>query len=100
MKDLHQDYWARGVEFLLIELDLGLTFSSIALSRKDEGQRIRNMRNARASYDAVMRFLPLVRLTKAEALSIEQKSALLQQRLARISALLDDDGAPQSQSSI
>ncbi len=88
---LEQEFWIRGVEFILVELDLGLTFSNIALSfsKKSSERGLRNKRNARMAYDSVMRFLPLLRLTKIESETIEQKCTLLRSRLLKLGEVLD-----------
>ena len=62
------------VQFISIELDLAMTFVSVAA---DEGlqspQRVRNHRQARVAYDTAVRFLAGAELSLAERAEFECK---------------------------
>ena len=75
-----------GAAFLLTDLDLAFTFLDVARTTKSSEIAARNQRNARAAYDAVLRFLPKSHdLTRAERRSVEDK-------LGRLKLVLEDWG--------
>ena len=79
--------WRRvGAEFIMADLELAFTFLDIARTSLAAETRRRNQENARAAYDAVLRFLPrsLPVLSAAERHAIENKLAELKNRLEQL----------------
>jgi hypothetical protein len=70
-----------GVEFLIADLDLALTFLEVADGSLNLETKQRNHRNARNAYDTVVRLLPGVRPEKVQRVEIDQKLKLLKTRL-------------------
>jgi hypothetical protein len=73
---LREAYTAVCVDFVLAELDLGVTFCERALSTPDEKTKERNIRNARKAYDA-LQFLQALNLASAKQALINEKSSCL-----------------------
>jgi len=67
-------------EFIVIELDLAITFLEIALSAKDENKSQRNEEHANVALSAARRFL-------SEASLSEQTRTEIEWRLSRVSSL-------------
>ena len=59
-----------GVGFLRLDVEVGLTFSGIALQAQDSEKRARNLRAARKAYDTVLRLMDKVTLTEDDAKSL------------------------------
>jgi hypothetical protein len=73
-----------GVDFVLIDLDVGMTFMDVAeASRIDEITR-RNHHNARKAYDAVVRLLEKLKPSLSERQAIDAKLAILRTRLQTV----------------
>lgn len=70
-----------GVAFLLIDVDLGLTFLDVAKASAIEETTRRNHDNARKAYDAVLHLLENLRPSVSERQVINVKLALLRTRL-------------------
>jgi hypothetical protein len=60
-----------SVEFLLAEIDTGLTFARIAQSADTTSKIERNLKNARKAYDSAVRFRGRVVLDKAQKEKID-----------------------------
>jgi hypothetical protein len=73
-----------GVEFLLIDLDLAMTFLDIAETSRIEETRRRNNDNARTAHDTVVRLLAKLRPTLAQRHAIDAKVAILKTRLQAV----------------
>ena len=82
----------KGVEFLRTELRVGLTAIKIAQTATDEAKRNRNWRNARAAYEAVLRFLPKLMLTSREADEVQSGLATLKAELQKPSEGRAEEG--------
>ena len=62
---LREDFHSSLAEFLLIDLDLGLTFANMARQwSHDEARKTRLIRESRKAYDAVVRYFATARLNK------------------------------------
>ncbi len=70
-----------GVEFLLVDLDTGLTFLDVADATSSDETRTRNRQNARIAYDAVLRLLARLAPTTEERSVLDAKIAALKNRL-------------------
>ena len=68
--DLAEQWNRVGGNFLRVEVELGLTFSTIALKTQDSEQRARTTRAAREAYDNVLRLKERVALTNNTAQSL------------------------------
>jgi hypothetical protein len=66
---------------VLIDLDTALTFLRIADTTRSAETNHRNRRNARAAYDAVIRFLPRVHPNAEQQAAINLKLASLKRHL-------------------
>ncbi len=73
-----------GVQFLLIDLDLGLTFMDVAEASCIQETTRRNHNNARKAYDAVLHLLENLRPSVSERQVIDAKLALLKARLRAV----------------
>ncbi len=72
------DFIQRGSEFLLVELQTGLTFADLALSAEPgSADRVRDERNARKAYQTVLRLRERFQVAAPAAREIED----LQERL-------------------
>lgn len=69
-RKLADDLNKTGVDFLKLDVEVGLTFSGIALQTHDSEKRVRNLRAARKAYDNVLRLMDKVTLTKDDAKSL------------------------------
>lgn len=76
-----------GLDFLLTEIETGLTFANLAnSSQPEEGDKVvRNVKNARTAYDKVLQFRQRVKLDKAA-------NAKLDASLKRLQTALQDLG--------
>ena len=74
-----------NVDFLKVDLKTALTFSEVALKTDDPVKRRRNCNAARKAYDTILRLMPKVALTEAEA-------DLLTDNLARLKSELQSLG--------
>jgi hypothetical protein len=73
------------IDFVLAELDLGVTFCQVALSTRDAETKERNIRNARRAYDSALHFLRRISLEGAEEARIEAKALRLKALFERLS---------------
>jgi hypothetical protein len=73
-----------GVEFLLIDLDLAMTFLDIAETSRIKETTRRNHDNARTAYDTVLRLLDKLRPSLAQRQAIDAKAAILKARLQAV----------------
>lgn len=73
-----------GVDFVITDLNVGLTFSYMARGLLTQETKDRSRRNARRAYDTVVRFRDRVCPTTAEALSIQKKLARLKSELEQL----------------
>ena len=67
--------------FLLVDLDLGITFLDIAKTSMNAETVQRNLNNALVAYSSSVRFLPRLALTAAEDRAIHEKLIKLKLRL-------------------
>ena len=74
--------------FLRSEVDTGHTLANIALASEDE-KRSRNARNARAAYDAVLRFVGRVSLSKDENRELDENLGTLKSKLVELGEKID-----------
>ena len=58
------------VDFLKLDVQLGLTFSGMALKTQDSEKRARTRRLGRKAYDTVLRLMDRVALTKEDDQSL------------------------------
>lgn len=73
-----------GADFLRLDVEIGLTFSGIALQAQDSEKRARNLRAARRAYDTVLRLTDRVTLTKDGAQSLARSLCRLKCDLVRL----------------
>ena len=71
--DLVFGSFGAGAEFLRSELLTGITRANIAQRTPDESKKLRNRRESRKAYDAVVRFLPQTLLSHEEKDEIDSK---------------------------
>lgn len=70
-----------GVQFLLADLAVGITFLNVAEVTQIGATRSRNVRSAREAYETVLRLLPRVTPSEDEQALLNAKIAELKQRL-------------------
>jgi hypothetical protein len=73
-----------GLDFLLIDLDLAMTFMDVAETSQIEETRCRNHSNARKAYEAALHLLENLRPSASERQVIGSKLALLKTRLQAV----------------
>lgn len=73
-----------GVQFLLTDLDLALTFLTVASTSRNLEITHRNWRNARKAHDAILHLLPRLTTTDGELQSIDEKLSALRFRLEAV----------------
>jgi hypothetical protein len=84
MDQVLSDANARGVFFLLTELDTALTFMEIAATSHRADTVQRNHQNALEGYRTVQRFLPRVKPSLAQRRVINEKLATLKAWLRKV----------------
>lgn len=85
MPDWHfSDSTDGGVEFLLSDLDLALTFMDVAATSNIQVRIDGNHRNARQAYDTVLRLLSYHTPDAEQRCAIDRKMALLKTRLQAV----------------
>jgi len=70
------------VDFIKLDLDAAITFTSVARTTRDPETRDRNIANARKGYDTVRRYLAESDLSREEAEEISDKVTLLEAAIA------------------
>lgn len=70
-----------GIRFLFTEVDMALTFLSVADASLNEETTVRNRENARAAYDSALHYRERVEFTEPERLSFEDKLAEVKRAL-------------------
>jgi hypothetical protein len=70
-----------GVEFLLVDLDVGMTFLDVAEASRIEETKHRNRNKARKAYDTVLHLLEQLKPDARQRQVIDAKLALLKKRL-------------------
>ena len=80
-KNARRDLNSVTAEFLLTDIDVGITFMDVAGTSRDQKTVLRNHKNAMLAYDTVLGFLAKLSLTEIERQSVQAKLALLRARL-------------------
>jgi len=75
------------IEFLLIDLDVALTFLDVAETTEFRNTAERNHRNARAAYNTVVSKLGEVSPTPAQQVLLDERLSLLRTRLQAVGQL-------------
>jgi hypothetical protein len=70
-----------GLEFMLIDLDLAMTFMDVAEGSRLEDTKHRNHKNARKAYDAVLHHLEKLKPDAGQRREIDAMLARLKMRL-------------------
>jgi alpha-ketoglutarate-dependent taurine dioxygenase len=70
-----------GADFLKIDSEVGLIFSSMALKADDEENKRRTTGVARRAHDSIMRFRQQVELTDAETIELDRNLLRLKGQL-------------------
>jgi hypothetical protein len=70
-----------GVEFLLVDLDVAMTFMDVAEASGLEDTKHRNHKNARKAYDSVLHLLEKLKPDAEQVRVIDAKLARLKTRL-------------------
>jgi hypothetical protein len=73
-----------GRDFLITELDLGITFADMALGSDDSAKARRNRGQARAAYRALERHFGKVTLIAQDARLVKSKLRRLKSKLRRL----------------
>jgi hypothetical protein len=72
------------LEFLQTELSTGLMFAGLALGSRDQIKTKRNCKNARAAYDALLRFMGRVTFTPIESKEFADGLIVLKSKLQQL----------------
>jgi len=86
--DLAEHVNRTGAEFLKLDLELGLTFSGIALQAQDSERRARTRQLSRKAYDTVLRLMHRVKLTDEDAQSLARNLIRLKCDLVMLGEIL------------
>jgi hypothetical protein len=78
-----------GVQFLIADLGVALTFLDVAETTRSEEVRKRNRDNAHTAYDAVQRFLGRLSPSKEERTELDARLSTLRTRLRELGYVLD-----------
>jgi hypothetical protein len=75
-----------GAEFIMVDLELAFAFLGLASTSGGTETKVRNQRNARIAYDAVLRFLPrsIAAFSGAERRDVQDKLVDLKSRLQEL----------------
>ena len=74
-----------GIEFLMVDLDLSLTFADAALDdNHDEEKRERNRVSARKGYDSVVHLMNQIEIPAPQQHELEQKLRKLKSALEQV----------------
>lgn len=73
-----------GIEFVLIDLDVAVTFMDVAAVSRLQETIDRNHKNARHAYDSVLRLLRNLRPDAAQRGAIDRKITVLKARLEAV----------------
>jgi hypothetical protein len=73
-----------GVEFVLVDLDVGMTFMDVAEASRGAETTRRNHNNARNAYDAVLRLSAKLKPSPSQRQAIDTKLAVLKARLQAV----------------
>ena len=88
-RQIVEDSHRIGVQFLIADLALALTFLDVAETTRSEAARQRNRENARTAYHTVLHFLPRLSPSEEERGELEAKLAALKTRLLGLGCVLD-----------
>ncbi|HEY2820154.1 MAG TPA: hypothetical protein VGJ06_03850 [Candidatus Acidoferrum sp.] len=80
-KELREQFETNQVQFLLIEVDTGMTFCDVAKTSANPEKVKRNIANARTAYDTLLKFLDRAHFDAASKSAFDQKFARLQSLL-------------------
>jgi hypothetical protein len=82
---VNEEITRTSIEFLKTDVQTALTFSGIALeSGNNEVKRLRNQRNARRSYDTVLRFLMKVPVNASDVEFLSSRLERLRSELEKL----------------
>jgi hypothetical protein len=73
-----------GVDFLLVDLDVAMTFLDVAQASSNQETAIRNHHNAHTAYDTTLHLLKKLRPDAEQQQAIDAKLALLKTRLQAV----------------
>jgi len=88
-RQIMEDSRRIGVQFLITDLGVALTFLDVAETTRSEEVRKRNHENARTAYNAVQHFLPRLSPSAEERRELEAKLSTLKTRLRGLGYVLD-----------
>lgn len=78
-----------GVQYLLVEVQTGLTFLSVADTTERRENRARNLQNALKVYQTVQRLLPQVVPLPSERMELDSRMEELKLRLSKAGIFTD-----------
>jgi len=78
-----------GVQFLMADLTVALTFLDVAKVTQSDEVRRRNLENARSAYLTVQKLLPKLSPSREELIVLDAKMAELKARLIAAGYVLD-----------
>lgn len=76
------------IDFLKIDAETALTFTSIALQADNAARRERNRRSARKAYDTLVTLIPEIDLNAQDARILSEKMQRLKSELIRLGETL------------
>lgn len=82
--ELRQQFEKNRVQFLQTELDTGTTFCEVAKSSNDPKKTKRNVANARAAYDTILKFQDGVPFDANQKSEFDQKFSHLKSLLEEL----------------
>lgn len=82
--DERSDGNTAGIHFLLMEINLAMTFIDLAETTGIQETVTRNHRNARIAYDTILRLLPNLTPSEAQQQAIDDGLAIVKARLVAV----------------
>jgi hypothetical protein len=77
-------------QFLVLEVDIGMTFAKSAVQAQSTGECLHNRRLARQAYDTGLRLLPRARFTEEDTRAYHRRLKQLRLALNRLGDPLED----------
>lgn len=77
-----------SADFLKLDVETALTFTSMALTAENDVKRERNRKAARRAYETVVRLSKKMHLTDAETRDLNQRLTRLRSELAKLGEVL------------
>lgn len=86
VEDNLRDANEAGVNLLMTDAEIALTFLDAAKITSDAAGAARKIREARRAYDSILHLIPRFTLSEEQSETLDERLSLLRERLRRIGA--------------